>query len=41
MMEMGGRLRIVNAEKSLIFDEQFLEPGMKFSSPQLEAIAGK
>ncbi len=38
MMEMGGGLRIVNAEKSLIFDEQFLEPGMKFSSPQLEAV---
>ncbi|MGH9846889.1 MAG: hypothetical protein ACREEM_49965, partial [Blastocatellia bacterium] len=38
MMEMGGGLRIVNAEKSLIFDEQFLEPGMKFSSSQLEAV---
>jgi hypothetical protein len=38
MMEMGGGLRIVNAEKSLIFDEQFLEPSMKFSSPQLEAV---
>jgi len=38
LLEMGGGLRIVNAEKSLIFDEQFLEPGMKFSSPQLEAV---
>jgi hypothetical protein len=38
MMEMGGGLRIVNAEKSLIFDEQFLEPGMKFSSARLEAV---
>jgi len=31
-------LRIVNAEKSLIFDEQMLEPGMKFPSSQLEAV---
>lgn len=38
MMEMGGGLRIVNAAKSLIFDEQLLEPGMKFSSPKLEAV---
>ena len=38
MMEMGGGLRIVNAANSLIFDEQMLEPGMKFSSPQLEAV---
>src|SRR5262245_37464272 len=35
---MGGGLRIVNAEKSLIFDEQMLEPGMKFPSSQLEAV---
>ncbi len=35
---MGGGLRIVNAEKSLIFDEQMLEPGMKFSSSRLEAV---
>ncbi len=38
MMELGGGLRIVNTAKSLIFDEQMLEPGMKFSSPQLEAV---
>ncbi|NOT63377.1 MAG: hypothetical protein HOP19_24470 [Acidobacteria bacterium] len=38
MMEMGGGLRIVDANRSLIFDEQLLEPGMKFSSPQLEAV---
>jgi len=38
MLEVGGGLRIVNAEKSLIFDEQMLEPGMKFPSPQLEAV---
>jgi hypothetical protein len=38
LLEMGGGLRIINAEKSLIFDEQMLEPGMKFSSPQLEAV---
>lgn len=38
MMEMGGGLRIVDEAKSLIFDEQMLEPGMKFSSPQLEAV---
>ncbi len=35
---MGGGLRIVDAERSLIFDEQLLEPGMKFSAPQLEAV---
>ncbi|MGE0129646.1 MAG: D-Ala-D-Ala carboxypeptidase family metallohydrolase [Blastocatellales bacterium] len=38
LLEMGGGLRIVNAEKSLIFDEQMLEPGMKFPSSQLEAV---
>jgi hypothetical protein len=38
LLEMGGGLRIVNAEKSLIFDEQMLESGMKFPSPQLEAV---
>ncbi len=38
LLEMGGGLRIVNTEKSLIFDEQMLEPGMKFPSPQLEAV---
>ena len=38
MLEMGGGLRIVNAANSLIFDEQLLEPGMKFSSPNLEAV---
>ncbi len=38
LVEVGGGLRIVNAEKSLIFDEQMLEPGMKFPSQRLEAI---
>ncbi len=38
MMEMGGGLRIIDERRSLIFDEQMLEPGMKFSSPQLEAV---
>lgn len=38
LLEVGGGLRIVNAEKSLIFDEQMLEPGMKFPSPRLEAV---
>ncbi len=38
MMEMGGGLTIVNTQKSLIFDEQMLEPGMKFSSSRLEAV---
>src|SRR5262245_20219073 len=38
MLEVGGGLRIVNAEKSLIFDEQMLEPGMKFPSARLEAV---
>ena len=38
MLEMGGGLRIIDAAHSLIFDEQLLEPGMKFSSAQLEAV---
>jgi hypothetical protein len=38
LLEMGGGLRIVNTDKSLIFDEQMLEPGMKFPSPRLEAV---
>jgi hypothetical protein len=38
MLEMGGGLRIVDSRKSLIFDEQLLEPGMKFSSAQLKAV---
>lgn len=38
MLEMGGGLRIVNMAKSLIFDEQMLEPGMKFPAPNLEAV---
>ena len=38
MLEVGGGLRIVSAEKSLIFDEQMLEPGMKFPSSRLEAV---
>jgi hypothetical protein len=38
MLEMGGGLRIVDSRKSLIFDEQMLEPGMKFSSARLEAV---
>ena len=38
VLEMGGGLRIVNETKSLIFDEQMLEPGMKFSSPRMEAV---
>src|SRR5262245_7589058 len=38
LLEMGGGLRIVDVEKSLIFDEQLLEPGMKFPSSQLEAV---
>lgn len=38
LLEMGGGLRIVNAQKSLIFDEQTLEPGMKFGDSRLEAV---
>jgi hypothetical protein len=38
LLEVGGGLRIVDSEKSLIFDEQMLEPGMKFPSPQLESV---
>jgi hypothetical protein len=37
-MEVGGGLRIANVEKSLIFDEQMLEPGMKFPLSRLEAV---
>ncbi|MCW5967166.1 MAG: hypothetical protein KIT57_01515 [Blastocatellales bacterium] len=35
---MGGGVRIIDPTKSLIFDEQMLEPGMKFSSARLEAV---
>jgi hypothetical protein len=38
LLEVGGGLRIINAEKSLIFDEQMLEPGLKFPSSRLEAV---
>ncbi len=38
ILEVGGGLRIVDFEKSLIFDEQMLEPGMKFPSSRLEAV---
>jgi hypothetical protein len=38
LLEVGGGLRIVNVEKSLIFDEQMLEPGLKFPSSQFEAV---
>jgi hypothetical protein len=38
LVEVGGGLRIVNSEKSLIFDEQMLEPGMKFPASRLEAV---
>src|SRR5215510_3623890 len=38
LLEVGGGLRITNVEKSLIFDEQMLEPGMKFPSSRLEAV---
>ena len=38
MLEMGGGLRIIDTTRSLIFDEQLLEPGMKFSSAQLESV---
>jgi len=38
LLEVGGGLRIVDSAKSLIFDEQMLEPGMKFPSPRLEAV---
>src|SRR5262249_45211349 len=38
MLEMGGGVRIVDSKNSLVFDEQMLEPGMKFSSPRLEAV---
>ncbi|MFN7947560.1 MAG: hypothetical protein U0Z53_19580 [Blastocatellia bacterium] len=35
---MGGGLRIIDTARSLIFDEQLLEPGMKFSSAQIESV---
>ncbi len=37
-LEMGAGLRIVDEEKSLIFDEQLTEPGVRFSSPRAEAV---
>jgi len=38
LLEVGGGLRIIDSRKNLIFDEQTLEPGMKFSSSQLESV---
>jgi hypothetical protein len=38
ILEVGGGLRIFDADKSLIFDEQMLEPGMKFPASQLESV---
>jgi len=38
LLEIGGGLRVVNAERGLIFDEQMLEPGMKFPSSKLEGV---
>jgi hypothetical protein len=38
MLDLGGGLTIVDSKKSLIFDEQTLEPGMKFRSSRLEAV---
>lgn len=35
---MGAGLRIVDEEKSLIFDEKLTEPGARFSSPRAEAV---
>jgi hypothetical protein len=37
-MEVGAGIRIVNEEKSLIFEEQMAEPGMKFPNPELEGV---
>jgi hypothetical protein len=37
-LEIGAGLRIVDEEKSLIFDEQLTEPGVRFSSPRAEAV---
>jgi len=38
LVEVGGGMRIVNADRSLIFDESMLEPGMKFPVSQLESV---
>jgi hypothetical protein len=38
LLEMGAGLRIISGEKSLIFDEQLTEPGVRFSSPRVEAV---
>jgi hypothetical protein len=37
-LETGAGLRIVDKENSLIFDEQLTEPGVRFSSPRVEAV---
>jgi hypothetical protein len=37
-LEVGAGLRIVDEGKSLIFDEQLTEPGVRFSSPRAEAV---
>lgn len=38
LLEVGGGITIINKTKSLIFDEQMLEEGMKFPSPRLESV---
>jgi len=37
-LEMSGGLKIMNKKKSLMFDEQMSEPGIKFASPRMEAV---
>jgi hypothetical protein len=37
-MELGGAVRMINARKSLILDEELSEPGMDFASTKLEGV---
>jgi hypothetical protein len=37
-MELGGVVKLVDAEHSLIFDEELSEPGMEFASSRLEGV---
>lgn len=37
-MELGGAVKMINAKKSLILDEELSEPGMDFASTRLEGV---
>jgi hypothetical protein len=37
-LEMGAQVKLVDAARGLIFDEQLVEPAAMFASPQLETV---